>query len=58
MPEQIISSSGIQYGLIINSDGSAKVDATVTVGSINAGSESYIFGKSGTKSKPAISVET
>lgn len=45
MGEQIISASGPQYGLVIDSQGRAKVDATV---SVSAGSESYLYGKSGT----------
>jgi len=43
MSEQIMSASGVQYGLIINSDGSLNISGTVTsniVGSIVIGSVS------------------
>lgn len=42
MPEAIISASGVQYGLIIDSQGRATVDATVS-----AGSEAYNYVDSG-----------
>jgi hypothetical protein len=47
MAEQIISASGVQYPLIVNSDGSINI-AGVTIGSVSiaAGSESYIKGGS------------
>ena len=34
MPEQIISSSGTQFGLIVNPDGSINVNTTVSIDSI------------------------
>ena len=53
MGEQIISASGIQYGLVIDDQGRAKVDATVTT-SVTTGSDSYIYGKSGANWIPAL----
>ena len=43
MPEQIISASGTQYGLVINPDGSINVGG-ISIGSVTleAGSESWV----------------
>lgn len=47
MPEQIISASGTQFGLIINPDGSVPVSGIVTIGSVNVNVDT-IFVQSGT----------
>ncbi len=55
--EQIISASGTQYGLIINSDGSMPVSGTFTAtvtATVNAGSTAYNYGHSGTTWWPLL----
>ena len=43
MPEQIISASGLQYGLIVNSDGSINTTASISSGtSIETGSNVWV----------------
>jgi len=44
----------VVYPLLVDSSGKLETSATVSVGSISTGSESYIYGKSGTGWLPAL----
>lgn len=47
MAVEIFSATGPQFGLVVNSDGSINVSGVSVTSSITAGSESFIFGRSG-----------
>jgi hypothetical protein len=56
MPEQIISASGTQYGMVVNPDGTINIGSMPSISvSANTGSTSYLFGKSGADYYPLLS---
>lgn len=54
MAEAIIDGAGSGYRLRVTPEGAIPISGTISVGAVTAGSQSYIYGKSGTDWIPAL----